>query len=65
MDISDTSQTKTCLATYQRKMQMIIVLKILLENILPAHVAEHYLIQVRGVPLSASASVSSQHEQQM
>ena len=24
--------------------------KILLENILPTHVAEHYLIQVRGIP---------------
>ena len=46
-------------------MLTIIILKILLENILPAHVAEHYLIQVRGVPLSASASVSSQHEQQL
>ena len=42
----------------QLKLKLSTSPKILLENILPAHVAEHYLIQVRGVPLAASGSVS-------
>lgn len=33
--------------------------KILLENILPAHVAEHYLLQVRGQPSTQSTAVST------